>query len=188
MKVEDLIYLIKASQTLSEEIKYQIFLEEQSKHEIKNVTKNIVIIVECKAGRAIRSFDERKEIDDVTNTLSRTNERIDGVWYWVVDGDSLPSVDEHGGYRSNSLSKSFIEKLNDIQFSVSEYMRVPTIVTAFSFEAIKNYISYLYDKVGVKNNNIISLNKVNVPHFWRWSKKFMNLQYVMVHKELRLGI
>lgn len=39
LKNKDLIYLIKASQKLSEEIKYQLFLEEQSKHEIKNVTK-----------------------------------------------------------------------------------------------------------------------------------------------------
>lgn len=34
----DLIYLIKASQILSEEIKYQKFLEEQSNYEIKNTT------------------------------------------------------------------------------------------------------------------------------------------------------
>ena len=27
-----------------------------------------------------------------------------------------------------------------------------------------------------------------VPHFWRWSKKFMNLQYVMIHKELNIGV
>lgn len=150
---------------------------------VKN--KNIAIIIECKAGKSVRSFDERKEIDDVINTLSKEKERIDGIWYWVVNGDSLPSIDEHGGYRSNDLSKSFMEKLNDVQFSISEYMRVPTIVTAFSFSAIKNYICYLYYQIGETNNKI--LNRVTVPHFWRWSKKFMNLQYVMVHKELRLN-
>lgn len=150
---------------------------------VKN--NNIVIIIECKAGKSVRSFDERKEIDDVINTLSKEKDRIDGVWYWVVNGDSLPSIDEHGGYRNNDLSKSFMEKLNEIQFSISEYMRVPTIVTAFSFNAIKNYICYLYDQIGETNTTV--LNRVNVPHFWRWSKKFMNLQYVMVHKELRLN-
>ncbi len=151
--------------------------------------KNILIIVECKAGNAIRAFDERKEKDDIQNTLQKEKElgtSIDGVWYWVVDSDALPSVDEHGGYRSNAESRSFVEKLNAIQFDVSEYMRVPTIVTAFSFEAIRTYISYLNDKIGGLGDTAIS--KVDIPHFWRWSKKFMNLQYVMVHKELRLNV
>lgn len=149
--------------------------------------KNIAIIIECKAGNAVRAFDERKEWDDILNTLSieKANGTIDGIWYWVVNGNSLPSVDEHGGYRQNSLSKSFVEKLSELQFNISEYMRVPTIVTAFSFEAIKNYISYLFDKIGDQSCDVI--NKIDVPHFWRWSKKFMNLQYVMVHKELRLN-
>lgn len=149
--------------------------------------KNIVIIIECKAGNAVKSFDERKEIDDVKNTLikEKSESSIDGVWYWVVNGDSLPNADEHGGYRNNALSKSFIEKLGYIQFNVSELMRVPTIVTAFSFESIKNYISYLFDKIGDKSISVI--NETDVPHFWKWSKKFMNLQYVMVHKELRLN-
>lgn len=153
-----------------------------------NDNKNIVIIIECKAGNAVRAFDERKEIDDITNTLAKeksANKPIDGVWYWVVNGDSLPSIDEHGGYRENGLSLSFIQKLGSIQFNISEMMRVPTIVTAFSFDAIKNYISYLYDKIGTQQVNVI--NRIDVPHFWRWSKKFMNLQYVMVHKELRLN-
>lgn len=150
--------------------------------------KNILIIVECKAGNAIRSFDERKEKDDIQNTLQKEKElgtAIDGVWYWVVDSDALPSVDEHGGYRSNAESRSFVEKLNAIQFDVSEIMRVPTIVTVFSFEAIRSYIQYLNDKIGMLGDTAIS--KVDIPHFWRWSKKFMNLQYVMVHKELRLN-
>ena len=143
--------------------------------------KKIAIIIECKAGKSVRSFDERKEIDDIINTLSR-EENYDGIWFWVVNGDALPSVDQHGGYRTNALSKSFMEKLLDIQFMVSEYMRVPTIVTAFSFNAISNYLLYLFNKT--KNINSKVINKVNVEHFWRWSKEFMNLQYVMVHKEL----
>ncbi len=151
------------------------------------IKKTIAIIVECKAGKAIKAFDERKEVDDVLNSLAKESQQIDGVWYWVVDGDSLPSVDDHGGYRDNALSKSFIEKLNVIQFSISESMRIPTIVTAFSFDAINNYLCYLYDKIGNIHPNINSLNRLNVPHFWRWSKKFMNLQYVIVHKELSLG-
>lgn len=153
------------------------------------VKKSILIIIECKAGNAIKSFDERKEIPDIVNTLQKEKDRgtpIDGVWYWVVDSNSLPNSDEHGGYRSNNESKSFAEKLNDIQFSVSELTRAPTIVTAFSFEAIRNYLAYLVDKIGSLEDTAIS--KLDAPHFWRWSKKFMNLQYVMVHKELRLNV
>ena len=152
-------------------------------------TKNILIIIECKAGNAIRSFDERKEKDDIQNTLIREKQLgtpIDGVWYWVVDSNSLPNVDSHGGYRSNQESRSFVEKLNAIQFDVSEYMRVPTIVTAFSYEAIRTYMAYLNEKIG--NLSSTPISKVDVPHFWRWSKQFMNLQYVMVHKELRLTV
>ena len=148
--------------------------------------QNIVIIIECKAGNAIKSYDERKEIDDVINTLMKLSksERIDGVWYWIVNGNSLPSVDSHGGYRTNALSKNLLEKLNDIHFSISETMRVPTIITGFSFDAIKSYLCYLHEKI----SNTQSINRVTVPHFWRWSKKFMNMQYVMVHKELRMDM
>lgn len=149
-------------------------------------TSTLAIIIECKAGKAIRTFDERKEIDDLVNTLKKEKGPIDGIWYWIVNGDALPNIDSHGGYRVNEYSKSFMEKLSDIQFSVSEYMRVPTIVTAFSFDSISNYISYLYDLTYKFDYD--TLNKIDVPHFWRWSKKFMNLQYVMVHKELKLDL
>jgi len=148
--------------------------------------QNIVIIIECKAGNAIRAYDERKERADVINTLTKIKQnehQIDGVWYWVVNGNSLPSVDSHGGYRRNEYSKSFVEKLNDIQFSVSEMMRVPAIVTGFSFDSIKNYLCYLHSKTG----EIDIINQIDVPHFWKWSRKFFNLQYVTVHKDLRLN-
>ncbi len=158
------------------------------KAKIRDGSKNkqIAIIVECKAGNAVRAFDERKETDDIINTLQKEKNfgQIDGVWYWVVNGNSLPKIDEHGGYRGNELSKSFIEKLSTIQFEISEARRIPTIVTAFSFDAIKNYLKYLYSKT--ENIRSEELNKIDVPHFWRWSKKFMNLQYVMVYKDLGL--
>lgn len=150
-----------------------------------NNYKRILIIIECKAGHAIRSFDERKEINDVENLLNIFPEkRIDGVWYWVVNGNSLPNYDEHGGYRVNDYSKNLLQKLNDIQFSVSEYSRMPTIVTAFSYKAICEYLRYIY----IKTKNADKITPFIVPHFWRWSKKFMNLQYVMIHKELNIGV
>lgn len=146
----------------------------------------IAIIIECKAGKSIKSFDERKEIDDILNTFKKEGSKVDGIWYWIVNGDSIPNMNSHGGYRVNDYSKSFIEKLSDIQFNLSEYMRVPTIVTAFSYEAIKNYLCYLYELTSEFDNEVV--NKLDIPHFWRWSKKFMNLQYVMIHKEMRFDL
>lgn len=150
----------------------------------KNKEKKILIIIECKAGGAIRNFDERKEIDDVKNLLKKFSEtELDGVWYWVVNGNALPSTD-HGGYRDNEYSKNLLQKLNDIQFEVGEFSRMPTIVTAFSFVALRDYLKYLFVKT--KDKDIIT--PFIIPHFWRWSKKFMNLQYVMIHKELNMGV
>lgn len=150
-----------------------------------NATKKILIVVECKAGGAVRSFDERKEKDNVENLLRIfPDKNIDGVWYWVANGNSLPSVDVHGGYRSNEFSKNLLQKLNDLQFEVSEFSRLPTIVTAFSYKALRDYLKYIYIKT--KNQDIIT--PFIIPHFWRWSKKFMNLQYVMIHKELNVGV
>ena len=151
----------------------------------KNEEKKILIIIECKAGNAIKSFDERKEIDDVKNLLKKFSDiNFDGVWYWVANGNSLPSYEEHGGYRANEYSKNLLQKLNDIQFEVSEFSRMPTIITAFSYTALKDYLKYIFVKT--KNKDIIT--PFIVPHFWRWSKKFMNLQYVMIHKELNIGV
>lgn len=147
--------------------------------------KKILVIIECKAGNAIRSFDERKEIDDVEGLLKIYPEKhIDGIWYWVVNGNSLPNYDEHGGYRVNAYSKNLLQKLNDIQFEVSEFSRMPTIITAFSYNAICEYLRYIY--INANGKDVIT--PYIVPHFWRWSKKFMNLQYVMIHKELNIGV
>ena len=148
--------------------------------------KHILVIMECKAGNAIRSFDERKERDDIINTI-KLYEKYDGVWYWVVDSDSIPDTDVHGGYRNNQLSKSFGEKLNDLQYEISEETRLPAIATAFSIDALTVYLSYLHQNtkmIDIKNGD--SISETLVPHFWRWSKKFMNLQYVTIHKNMTL--
>lgn len=149
-----------------------------------NKIRNIVIVIECKAGRAIKAFDERKEIDDISNTLQKEKD-VDGVWYWILDGNSLPSVDEHGGYRENALSKSFGAKLLAIQFAINQTIGKPTLITAFSFDAIKIYLTYLHERVNCIT--IDNINKVNVPHFWSWSKKFMNMQFIHVYDKLTLG-
>lgn len=151
----------------------------------ENQPQKIAIIIECKAGNAIRAIDERKEADDIKRTLSKNNgDKVSGVWYWIVDSDSLPSVNSHGGYRSNDNSYSFIEKLNYLQYMILANKRVPSLVTAFSFDAIKGYLTYLYAQLN-ENGPIEEINRINAPHFWVWSKKFMHLQYVQVYKEWR---
>ncbi len=151
-------------------------------------TKNILIVMECKAASAIRAFDERKEREDIINLLQTYKDngiKYDGVWYWVTDSNSLPDVDIHGGYRNNGMSKSLIEKLNILQFDISEESRLPSIVTAFSIEALVIYLSYLYQKT-ITLNSDDKITESQVPHFWRWSKKFMNVQYVTIHKQMTL--
>jgi hypothetical protein len=149
-------------------------------------TRKILIIIECKASNAIRSFDERKERDDIINTLKKyKDENFDGVWYWIADSRALPDFDIHGGYRNSSNNYSLIEKLNILQFDISEETRRPSIVTAFSIDALIVYLKYLYQNT----KNLTSTDKITestVPHFWRWSKKFMNVQYITIHKDLTL--
>lgn len=151
-------------------------------------TKNILIIMECKAATAIRAFDERKEREDIINLLKTYKDngiKYDGVWYWVTDSNSLPDADIHGGYRSNQMSKSLLEKLNILQFDISEESRLPSIVTAFSIDALTGYLSYIHENT----HSLGSSDKITetlLPHFWRWSKKFMNVQYVTIHKQMTL--
>lgn len=147
-------------------------------------TRNILLIMECKAGNAIAAFNERKEREDIINTMRKFEDvDFDGIWYWVVDSNSLPDVSVHGGYRSNALQKSLPEKLNVLQFEMSEQARRPAIVTAFSIDALTVYLNYLVSAThGLGANDKIT--ELCVPHFWKWSKKFLNTQYVTIHKQM----
>ena len=150
----------------------------------KGERKTILIVVECKASGAIKAFDERKEREDIINTLKKF-EKYDGVWYWVTDSNSLPECNVHGGYRNNGETKSFLEKLNELQFEISEETHRPAIVTAFSIDALTSYLNYLYQSTSTLEVGDC-ITETQVPHFWRWSKKFMNVQYVTIHKQINL--
>lgn len=148
--------------------------------------KNILLIIECKAGNAIAAFNERKEREDIINTIKKFEYvDYDGVWYWVADSNSLPEVSVHGGYRESELKKSLPEKLNVLQFEISEQTRRPSIVTAFSIDALVSYLTYLV-QVTSSLSSKDPVTEVRVPHFWKWSKKFMNLQYVTIHKHIAI--
>lgn len=139
----------------------------------QNVISNIKIIIECKAGKAIKSLDERKEKDNIDNTLKSTNiNSYDGVWYILVANDNIPKK-QHGGYRSNNNSLSFEEKLLALQFHTQMSVGKPSIVTAFSFEMFMNFLSEIKDNNGIITNQ-------TTKDFWVWSKRFVNMSYVSI--------
>ncbi|AIR82026.1 hypothetical protein DP17_1373 [Staphylococcus epidermidis] len=139
-------------------------------HKMKS---NIKIIIECKAGKAIKSFDERKEIDNINNTLKLYDiNDYDGVWYIITDSNQIPSQ-KHGGYRNNNASYSFEEKLLEIQFDIQMATGKPTIVTAFSYEMFMKFLSEVNDIDGIITSH-------SAKHFWVWSKRFVNKSYISV--------
>lgn len=139
-------------------------------HQMKS---RIKIIVECKAGKAIKSFDERKEINNVQNTLKLANiNDYDGVWYIITDSNQIPTQ-THGGYRSSNNSYSFEEKLLTLQFDIQMSTGKPTIVTAFSYEMFMKFLSDIKEINGI-------ITSQSTKHFWVWSKKFVNKAYISV--------
>lgn len=139
-------------------------------HQMKS---RIKLIVECKAGKAIKSFDERKEINNIQNTLKLSNiNDYDGIWYIITDSDQIPSQ-THGGYRSNNNSYSFEEKLLNIQFDIQMSTGKPTLVTAFSYEMFMKFLSDIEDINGI-------ITSQSTKHFWVWSKKFVSKSYISV--------
>lgn len=132
---------------------------------------NIKIIVEAKAGNAIRAFDERKEINNITNTLNRYNfNDYNGVWYIIADSNSIPNSTGHGGFRQNNEQVSFKRKLFTIH---SHIMRAKlAMVTAFSYTEFMKFIDSInYDK------SKGYLTRIHAPNFWTWSN-FVQDSYI----------
>jgi len=137
---------------------------------------NIKLIVEAKSGGAIKSFDERKEKDDIINKLNKYNTSdYNGIWYIVVDSNQIPTTSGHGGFRATDNKLNFKQKLLKIQAHVMQSTMKMTMVTAFSYvEFIKFIISI--DNIGI--NSYIS--KIQAPDFWTWSSKFIDDSFVTI--------
>jgi len=138
---------------------------------------DIKVIIEAKSGGAIKSFDERKERDDILNTLkSYPVSSYAGIWYMVVDSNQIPEVSvTHGGYRGAENKLSFKQKLLQIQATIMQHTMKMSMVTAFSYvEFMRFLMSINYDS---KNEYI---SKVQAPDFWTWSNKFIEDSYVTV--------
>ncbi len=143
-----------------------------------NTKTKLRIIIEAKSGGAITQFDERKEIDDIINTLNdnRIKTKYDGTWYMVVDSNKIPQVDNiHGGYREGGNKLSFKQKLLKIQSTIMPRTTKLTMVTAFSYVEFMKFI----DSIDY-NKEINYVSRIQAPDFWTWSNKFIGTSYVTI--------
>lgn len=143
-----------------------------------NTKTKLRIIVEAKSGSAITQFDERKEIDDIINTLTddRIRTKYDGTWYMVVDSNKIPQSDNiHGGFRDGGNKLSFKQKLLKIQSTIMPKTTKLTMVTAFSYVEFMKFIDSIE-----YNKEINYISRVQAPDFWTWSNKFIGTSYVTV--------
>ena len=138
---------------------------------------DIKMVIEAKSGEAIKEFDERKEIDDIANTLKTyKRDSYNGVWYVVVDSNQLPSVNTgHGGFRPSDNKLSFKQKLLKIQANLMQSTMKMTMVTAFSY---KEFVKFLMSIDYSETDEYIS--KIYAPDFWTWSSKLMGDSFVTI--------
>lgn len=143
-----------------------------------DINTKIKFIIESKAGSAITAFDERKEKNNILNTLSdrRYNQDYDGIWYIVVDSNKIPTEDHHGGFRENNNQVSFKQKLLSIQSTVMPYTQKLTMVTAFGYAEFMKFI----DSIDFNPDSMSYITKIQAPDFWTWSNKFVGTSYVTV--------
>ena len=138
--------------------------------------KNLLVILECKAGNSISQFNDRNVVEQIDNTIqeyrSDLNEIV-GFWYIVADGSSLPlSNNTHGGHRQRSYQLSFEEKLLRIWDHILSRHGKPFKVTAFNNLSFKTYIMYLYKVLSEIDLNQTSLHSGNVGQFFDWGSQF----------------
>ena len=143
----------------------------------EDIKSKVRIIIESKSGGAITAFDERKEKDDILNTLAdrRYSQDYDGIWYMVVDSNKIPTIDRHGGFRANNNQVSFKQKLLRIQSTVMPATAKLTMVTAFSYSEFMKFI----DSINY-NKDMNFLTRIQAPDFWTWSNKFVETSYVTI--------
>lgn len=143
----------------------------------EDIKSKVRIIIESKSGGAITAFDERKEKDDILNTLAdrRYSQDYDGIWYMVVDSNRIPTTDRHGGFRENNNQVSFKQKLLRIQSTVMPATAKLTMVTAFSYSEFMKFI----DSINY-NKGMNFLTRIQAPDFWTWSNKFVETSYVTI--------
>ena len=145
--------------------------------------KDILVVIEAKAGGAIRAFDERATKDDIKNTLrdrySKSLHNVEGIMIWVVDSSKLPAVSgTHGGAREGS--KTFQEKMFELHMLTS-YANKVVVVVAMSVDSFIEYYSYLF---GTLPQQKLPLTEVTYQNFWIWGKAFRPISgYVFIYDD-----
>jgi hypothetical protein len=143
--------------------------------------RSIAVIFEAKSGNAISQFDERKEIDNIRNTIvynKQTFKNIDGLWIIVVNSDKIPSIDKHGGARNDNLQRSFLDKLFQIHIKLQQDFGLPILVTAFGVDPFIEYYKYLYGCSEGKQTN--KINPFTEHFFMKGNLFFDEYRYIKV--------
>ncbi len=171
---KDLIYLIKASQTLAEEIKYQLFLQEQSKHEVKNINisnrllemlKNIVIkkeeykdivkilerdILNNKQDILILdSKDYKKSIENLKNKKMEIDQQIDiintGLDKFTYDEKiRIVNILDNAFQHYNNDNNE--KKIEDKEKEIQDNLKtINTLSNTFNEKTIKEFNTLLTD-------------------------------------------
>lgn len=158
-----------------------------------NLEKQLLVIIETKSGNAIRTFDERKEIDDIKKTIARYRRDLPiicGIWVFIIDGENLPSHGRHGGFRGEGLS--FKEKLTVIQQKLNLYVQRPVLITAFNISSFIEYYKYLYIATRNFGVDFKNINEISVNQFWVWGSLFKPIEtyynYYNDSTEIRKGL
>jgi hypothetical protein len=147
--------------------------------------KKYIVIIEAKSGNAISAFDERKEIDDISNTIliyKNYVKDVDGIWIMVINSDKIPQTNRHGGARKNSNQVSFDQKLFKIQMGLNQKYGKNVLITAFGVKPFIEYYKYLF----ADNNNSSELNlSYNINQFFNVGDVFTDYQssYIRILKD-----
>jgi len=144
--------------------------------------KKVLVIIEVKAGKAIKSFKETKEIDDIKNTILEFRQifpELYGIWILIVDSNQVPSIERHGGYRgAGRYQLSFRDKLLRIHQSILTSFGKPVLVTAFDVYSFIEYYKYLYSNLHEMDTDVV--HEQVEQFFMRGNLFFDDYRYIRV--------
>lgn len=151
---------------------------------LTNTEQVLLVMIDAKAGGAIRAFDERAAKDDIITTLKEKYRnllpKVAGVWLWIVDSLTLPtSKTTHGGARPGA--KTFEEKMYEM-LQVTSFAGKLTVVAALNVDSFLQYYSYLFSALSQVTP---PLTEINMHNFWIWGPAFRPLNgYVFIYDDV----
>ena len=151
VKNKDLLYLIKASQLLAEEIKYQMFLEEQSKYETKDLD-NSNKLLEMLSGILIKNDDNKEVVNILKQDILRNKQDI-----LFLNGKDYKKSLENLKLRKAGIDKQIGQINRGLdKYSYDDKMKIINILD----NAFQNYrADNLEEKIKEKEKTIQENNK-----------------------------